>query len=339
MLAYKLEKKANREEALMPQILTMLQSQGAESLKLAQQRLLTIRLKDTRARKSIESYAKNWTDVIHPGLLSLSSDAVSKRTPVVTDLQVMILLLTAAMDIHDDVLDKSEEKNGRTTLYGKFGENLAILIGDAILMEGLLMLNSIRRSIEMESFDRIFEAVKETLLEVGNAHLMELEVKTKTKVVPKDILNLIEKKAAIFEGISEIGAIAGNGSKDQIIALKAAARSFGYLVMLREEFIDMYEPTELSSRIENEYPPLPILIAMSDPRINDYIRINTNQKITKKSVQELINLVYENEDVIKLRESMNGRVDEAIKVLDEKGLDKNSVYLLTILLKATLEDL
>jgi geranylgeranyl pyrophosphate synthase len=337
-LGNKLSKKS-KDQALMPQILRMLEAQSRDSLEHARKRLSMIGVKDEIACASIEFYASNWNDFIHPSILSLSFDAVSKRSPIITDLQVMVLFLTAAMDIHDDVMDMSRKKNGKLTLYGKFGKDLAILVGDAILMESLLMLSSLRKSIDDKSYNRIVKVVKSTLLEVGNAHLMELQLKTKTNIMPQEILDLIEKKAAIFEGISEIGAVAGKGSNGQIYALKTSARSFGYLVMLREEFIDMFEPVELSSRLKNEYPPLPIILSMDDPRIGEYVRTYKSAGITKKSVQELIEWVAINEKVINLKKEMNDRVSQAILLLEQYELKKEPASSLANLIKVTLEDL
>jgi geranylgeranyl pyrophosphate synthase len=336
------EKRAGKkpaDEKLMPQILSMLESQGGKSLEQARKRLCAIGVENMEARESLELYAKNWSDVIHPSILSLSSDAVSERVPVVTDLQVMVLFLTAAMDIHDDVMDKSKTKNGKPTLYGKSGEDLAILLGDALLMEGFLMLHSCRNSMDLESFNRIIGTVNNSLLEVGNAHLLEIQLKRRGNVAPEEILNLIEKKAAIFGGISEIGALVGKGSQNQVNILKTVARAFGYLVMLREEFVDMFEPAELSSRLRNEYPPLPIVYALEDPKVKKCLMLLRSRRISKNSIQELINLVYQNRQVIKFRETMENRAAQAIMLLNTGGLEKKPASQLALLIKTTLEDL
>lgn len=323
----------------MPEVLKMLKAQGGQSLDQARKRLIAIKVEDATARKGLKMYAENWNDFIHPSILSLASDAVSERQPFVVDLQVMVLLITAAMDIHDDVLDKSLTKNGKATLYGKFGEDLAILIGDALLMESLMMLPSFRNSMDLESFDQLVLSVKNSLLQVGDAHLFELQLKRRANVLPQDVLDLVERKSTIFEGIAEIGAIAGKGSQEQIDVLKAAARSFGYLVMLREEFIDMYEPNELSSRLRNEYPPLPVLYALDDQKVKEYVATFRTRKITENMAQELVNLVYENQDVVKLRKSMIEKATKTIASLDLSQLRKKPVFSLVSLIKVTLEDL
>jgi geranylgeranyl pyrophosphate synthase len=328
------------EKKLMPQVLRILEAQGRESLEQARKRLSAIRVENVEAREGLKLYAKIWSDTIHPALLSLSCDAVSSNPFDVADLQVAVLLLTAAMDIHDDVLDKSKTKGSNPTIYGRFGEDLAILIGDALLLEGFMMMHSLRRSMDVESSDRIMEIVNNCLLEVGNAHLMELELKRKIRVAPDEILRLIEKKAAIFEGICEIGAIAGNGSEGQIKVLKAVGRAFGYLVMLREEFIDMFESAELSSRLKNEYPPLPILYAIENHKVKKTVAsLRRSRRITEDATQELVSVVYEDRNVIKLKETMTVKAMQTIELLNAYVMKKEPASKLALLLRGTLEDL
>jgi geranylgeranyl pyrophosphate synthase len=328
-----------KEGKLLPKILVMLEAQGCESLEKAKKRAKAIGIENIKARESIEMYASNWNDYVHPALLSLSSDAVSKRLPITVDLQVMMLLQTAAMDIHDDVMDKSKMKNGKPTLFGKYGEDLAILVGDAFLMESFLMLPQFKSMVNNDTFTRICATVRKTLLEVGNAHLLELNLKNNSELQSQQIIDLIERKAAIFEGISEIGAIVGNGSKDQVDALKAGARTFGYLVMLREEFIDMFEPVELSSRLRNEYLPLPIVVSLEDPKVRGYVEAFKKGRVTEKSAHELVDIVLRNQNVKRLKETMEVRVTQTVKLLRSQRLKKKPVSSMASLIEATLEDL
>lgn len=185
----KMRKECSRKkldnEKLMPQIIRMLDKQGSMALEQARRRILAIKVESVEAQEGLKLYAKNWRDMIHPALLSLSVNAVSNGTFDVTDLQIVVLLLTAAMDIHDDVMDKSKTKSGKPTLYGKFGESLAILMGDALLMEGFMMLHSLNHSLEAKSYDQIMDIVNNSLFEVGNAHLMELDSRIKSALRPR----------------------------------------------------------------------------------------------------------------------------------------------------------
>ena len=335
----KLSDKSVKNEKLMPQIIGLLADRGGKSLDQARKRLLMVKVETAKAREVLEHYAKNWNDTIHPAILSLSCDAVTDEVIDVTDMQVIILFLTAAMDIHDDVIDKSKTKGGKATIYGKFGEDLAILIGDALLLEGFMMLHNYKRSMVVESFNSIMETINNSFFEIGNAHLMELQLKRKTRVKPDEYLRLIEKKAAIFEGITNIGAIIGKGSENQVVALKTYGRTLGFLAMLREEFIDMFEPAELINRMNNEYLPLPIVYALEDSKVRKLIAKLRNSKTKQDSIQELISMVYGNKNVIGLKENMDVRVEQAIVMLSALNLKKEITLALATLLRGTVEDL
>jgi geranylgeranyl pyrophosphate synthase len=324
---------------LMPKIFKLLEESGSESLKNAKNHLRTLKLETPAAREALERYAENWNDTIHPALLALSYDAVADETAKVVDLQTVVLFLTAAMDIHDDVIDKSRTKGDKPTIYGKFGEDLAVLLGDALLFEGLMMLQKFQSSTNPESYRAIMETVNDAFFEVGNAHLIELQLKKKTNVNPKDILNVIEKKAAIFEAICKIGAIVGKGSEKQIDALKTWGRTFGFLVMLREEFIDMFEPEELMGRMKNEYLPIPIVYAFKDAKASTTVARLSNFMVTEDGIDNLIDMVYANEKVKKLKETMKARAKQAIDVVSSSNLKNKPILALSTLVMGTLEDL
>jgi len=331
--------KGVKNEKKMPQIIGLLEKKGGMPLEQARRRLSMIKVETTKAREALEHYAKNWNDTVHPAILSLSCDAVADEPWDAVDMQVIILFLTAAMDIHDDVIDKSKTKGGKDTIYGKFGEDLAILMGDALLLEGFMMLHNYKRSITLESFDSIMETINNSFFEIGNAHLMELQFKRKTSVAPSEYLRMIEKKAAIFGGIAKIGAIIGKGLEGQVNALETYGKIFGFLVMLREEFIDMFELAELQNRMNNEYLPLPIAYAIEDPKVRKLVTMLRGSKGTQDDIHKLINMVYENKNIIGLKKIMEERVKQAIAILTESNLKKKPASKLALLIRGTLEDL
>jgi geranylgeranyl pyrophosphate synthase len=67
-----------------------------------------------------------WNDTTRPGVLALAYEAVGGKAEEVVPLQTAMLFIDAAMDIHDDIIDKSIIKGSKETLYGKFGEETAL---------------------------------------------------------------------------------------------------------------------------------------------------------------------------------------------------------------------
>lgn len=110
--------------------------------------------------------------------------------------------------------------------------------------------------------------------------------------------------------------------------------------MLREEFIDMFEPTELSNRLKNEYPPLPIIYATENPKVKKAVAtLRNSRRITKETTQALVNIVYENRNVTKLKETMEDRTTQTVKSLDTICLNKEPASLLALLVRGIPENL
>src|SRR4030042_4858081 len=80
---------------------------------------------------------------IFPALINLSCEAVGGKPEETRPLAVAMLLITASGDIHDDVIDRSTSKFQRKTIYGKYGKDIALLAGDALLVYGMSLLQNI----------------------------------------------------------------------------------------------------------------------------------------------------------------------------------------------------
>jgi geranylgeranyl pyrophosphate synthase len=49
-------------------------------------------------------------------------------------------LLAVALDVRDDMIDGSETKHHYPTVLGKYGENIAVLLGNASMVYGFTLM-------------------------------------------------------------------------------------------------------------------------------------------------------------------------------------------------------
>lgn len=337
----KLEAKAKANGKIMEKVLAILAQRSAKALKQARKELLTIRLRiqSPRARKALEYYAKNWNDTTHPGILSLACEAVGGNTDIAVPVQVAMLLLSAATDLHDDIIDKSKLKNGKPTVFGKFREEIALLIGDALLLRGFILLQDNVKRFPPEIVREIFSTIENEFFEFGNAHLSEIDFKEMLKFSPEEYFHILEKKGSTIEMHARIGAIIGGGSKSQIEAIGRYGRRLGILIAIREEFIDIFEPEELQNRIEGKYLPLPILYALNNPTVKEIILSNSSSKNYQELSEKLVEIIFADREVKKLIETMRDISDDALASIDQAKLRKSSKYQLKLLIQGALEDL
>jgi geranylgeranyl pyrophosphate synthase len=238
-----------------------------------------------------------WNDLARPTLLSLACEAIGGNPELTTPIAVPMTLISGGIDIHDDIIDESQTKDNRPTVYGKFGKHIALLAGDALLFKGLTLLNkATQKGIPQAKRRKIIDTVKNMFFELGDAEALELQLRKRRDVSPEEYIHVVKKKAADVEAHTRISAIIGDGSEKEIEALSEYGRHLGMLIILRDDWIDMIDFEESVHRIRNECLPLPLLYALNDPKIRSELdSILTKKKIAKKDAEAVLGIVYNTE--------------------------------------------
>jgi geranylgeranyl pyrophosphate synthase len=316
-----------------------LKKRSREALELAKKTILAEQIQYETLREALEYYIRNLSDFTHPGLFAVACEAVGGCQNDVAVTQAAMTLMAAAFDIHDDIIDKSVKKHGVPTVYGKFGQNIALLLGNAFLIEGFnLFTESIQERPEKKRREML-EVLKKCLFELGNAHALELGIKERMDISPSEYMKVLEMKAVSIEADMRIGAVIGGGTSGEVEALARYGRVLGMLGTLREEFIDVFEIDELSQRSRNEYLPVPVLYAMQDDKAKRRIKtLFAREKLTNADVDELVTIVFETRSVKNVKKRMKDLVAEAICLISSIRNDESRT-LLQNLVSTTLEDL
>jgi geranylgeranyl pyrophosphate synthase len=321
---------------LIRDLLQVLERESIRAFDIARKRLSTSSIKNERLRRALEYYEKNWSDVLHPGVIAIACEAVGGSEKDAVLMQVPMLFLSAAADIHDDIIDRSENKNGKPTLVGKFGEELALLVGDRMLFKAMQSLHASGKEIACERMDKIIDIIDDAFVEAVEAHTNELKFRRNLSSNPNEYLRMIEKKSAILEAHTQIGALVGNGNGKEVENLRLYGRTLGTLMSLRDEFIDVFEPEELMDRLKNGCLPLPMIYAFENPKSKKTImNILSRPNISENEANEIVNLVFEDQRVRHLRSRMNALSNRALDIT--AGFRRKDE--LQLLVKASLENL
>ncbi len=327
-----------KNEKLVEKALKILQEKSKNALELAERTILEELNKN--AERAVKYYFKNWNDTTRPGVLSLACEVVGGNIDEVISLQVALVYIAAAMDIHDDIIDKSVTKGANKTVYGKFGEEKALLLGNAFLVKGFTQLYKELEKLPHEKRMLILDITKNFLLDVIEAHMLEIELRNKKwEVKPEEYIRMLEKKASDLEGRMRIGAIFGGGSLQEVEALGKYGRSLGILLAARSDFVDIFENDELINRVKHECLPLPIIYALQNSAIAKNIQqILKREKVGEDDVNELIEIIYDTTELSALRHYLNEK--QKLGLAELKYLKRNKIRKeLAILISSTLEDL
>lgn len=330
----------NASGKTMEKVLSILERRSVKALEQARKELLFMNVQSLKARQALRYYAENWNDITHPGILSLACEAVGGDPETIIPVQVAMLLIDAAIDVHDDILDHSKTKDGKLTILGKYGEKIALLLGDAMLIRGLVLLNNSIEHFSRKIAKNVLSVLEKHMFEIGNAHLREIEFMDVSDTSPLRYFHILEKKGSTIGMHTRIGAMIGRGTNKQVESLGRYGEMLGTLIAIREEFIDIFEPDELKIRLTSKYPPLPILYASNNRRVKEIIAsLSTRLENDKNLIEKLVEAIFEDYKVKKLIKKMQTISEEALKQIEQLKLEKNLEHQLKIILQGTIEDL
>jgi len=324
------EKVVSPEEA-MKQIQRIFKKRGTHALEMARKEILQEQIESREVKRALNYFMRRyWHDVTRPALLSFACEAVGGKPEKATIAAIPMILTSGAIDIHDDIIDQSKIKGVNPTVLGKFGKDIALLAGDALLFKGLLKLNhEVLGEIPMKTFKAVFDVLQKTFFELGDAEALELDLRRRIDVTPEEYLHVLEKKAADVEGYIRIGALLGGGTCKEIEALGRYGRLLGMLIILRDDLIDIMDLKEAQHRFKKECLPLPILYALQNPWAKSKMSLHLRKKsITQKDAESIIENAKKAGGVKLSVELMQKWIKEADQCIKDIRHNKHSLELL-----------
>lgn len=320
-------------------IVKELGKRSQECQKFVKESLLSEKIEHKELRQALEYYFSYWNEFTHPGIFSIALEAVEGNPAKHIEAQAAMAMLAAAFDIHDDIIDGSKTKRKCSTVYGKYGKDIALLLGNAFMIDGFALMGRAASKLPPEKSIQVFSALKTSFFVVGNAHASELLLRRRLEASPEEYLRILEKKAASVEADMRIAAIFGGGNRKEVEALARYGRMLGTLATLREEFVDMFDIEELNQRIKEETFPIPVLYALQDRESREKIeKIIEKGELRTKDVEELLDSVLSSKTVARLRGYMHDLVIQANAQIANVR-NKEIVILLGRITTSALEDL
>jgi geranylgeranyl pyrophosphate synthase len=325
-------------QKLMEKVKSLLKEKGQKALEIARQSVLQEKIECEPLNEALRYFMEEiWLDVPHPALLSLTCEAVGGNPDATANIGAAIALLAGAADIHDDIIDQSSIKDGKETVFGKFGKDIALLAGDALLFKGLMMLHEACKRFPKNKKQEILRLSKQAFFKIGSAEAKETSFKGKFDLPAEEYFKIIENKTAVAEATAKIGAIIGGGTREEIAILGHYGKILSILMTIRDEFIDIFELKEIKNRVENECLPLPILFTFKDPKKqNKIVYLLKKGELTEKNRDKILDIVMNAVETQELKEKMIALIKEAHQQLKHIKRNKETLQLI---LDSTLEGL
>ena len=272
---------------------------------------------------------------VFPGLTSLSCEAAGGNPEKTIDVGAALLLIASASDVHDDIIDKSTEKHNKKTVYGKFGAEIALLVGDALLFQGLTLLHRGCNSLSEEQKRKIVTLTNEAFFKISKAEAKETALKGKCDAPPEKFLEILRLKCVVPEVHCKIGAVIAGANSEMISKMGKFGKSYGVASSILEEFADLLTPDELENRIKNECPPLPLLYALKDPAVKqEILQLISKANISTSNLERVVAIVMELDEVRdicnKLKSSSRRRIRALPQTSEKVGKELTSLLIAPI---------
>lgn len=211
------------------------------------------------AQYIIESGGKR----LRPLLVLLASQAAGYQKDDHLKLAAVIEFLHTATLLHDDVVDTSDMRRGRSTANAKWGNAPSVLVGDFLYARAFEMM------VELQSLP-IMNVLSHATAVIAEGEVMQLmNVKNPDLSEDQYMVVIHNKTAMLFEAASHSGALLAGASREQENALKDYGKHLGLAFQLVDDVLDYQGDAETMGKnvgddLAEGKTTLPLIYAMAN---------------------------------------------------------------------------
>lgn len=165
---------------------------------------------------------------LRPALVFLACESVGGGWRVSVPAATAIELMHKFTLVHDDIIDKDEQRRGRSTTHNLYGQKNAIILGDIVSALSLNVLNELDSNHKPETRIKCYEVLSDTLNKLCEGEMKDLIFKLREGVDENEYFDVIAGKTAfLIESACRIGGIMGGGTDEEIQSLSEFGGNFG----------------------------------------------------------------------------------------------------------------
>ena len=169
---------------------------------------------------------------IRPVLTLLSAKLCGYEGDRHVALAACVEFIHTATLLHDDVVDESDLRRGRSTANAVWGNKAPVLVGDFLFSRAFLMMVG-------DGSLRVLEILSRASAIIAEGEVEQLVTSNDTATTEAAYLHMIASKtAALFEAAAQVGAVVGGRSAKEEVALATYGRSVGVAFQLIDDALD-----------------------------------------------------------------------------------------------------
>ena len=264
---------------------------------------------------------------IRPSLLMLVCDAYGGSLNEALPVAAAIEMFHNFTLLHDDIMDNATVRRGKPSVYASWGDNVAILSGDAMMIYSYRLLHQ----APAEKLHRIMDIFTTMALQVCEGQQYDMDFESLQKVSVVEYMRMIELKTSVLlAGSAMIGAVLGDASEEDCRRIYRYALELGLAFQQQDDLLDSYgTQEELGKRIGGDIlegkKTCLMLNAMSRATDADRETLRTTYLDETLSDEEKIarvKEVYDRYDIPHLiNQQISVRFERALAILDTLELE------------------
>ena len=252
----------------------------------------------------------------------ISSYGMNKNQQNRVKLAAIIELLHTATLVHDDIIDNSDLRRGKTTVNVAWSNSHGVLIGDFIYSKAFMLMN------EIGNF-KVIDELSSATNKIAEGELMQLANKNNLDTSLQQLKKIsYYKTGRLFEASAKSAAMLSGKSTSFIKNISKAAKLIGIVFQVRDDLLDYgvskgnIGKPEMQDILEDKIT-YPLYFALKNSSKKDSSKILKKLKNKDFSVEEVADFVSSSNAFNKcnsLIQSYSNEISKCINKISNKEI-------------------
>ena len=229
---------------------------------------------------------------MRPLFVFLSSRLTGEITEASYTAASLVELMHTATLVHDDVVDESNERRGLFSVNAIWKSKVAVLFGDYLLAQGLLL------AVERKNYD-LLEIVSHASREMSEGELLQIQKSRSLNIDMETYFEVIRKKtASLIASCTACGAKAAEAPQEIVDRVYDMGIQIGMAFQIKDDLFDYQKHGAIGKPTGNDIKDkkftLPLIYALNQAdtsRRKSIIRKIKNGNRSQRVVDEVVQFV------------------------------------------------
>ena len=253
--------------------------------------------------------------MMRPVLVMLVAKSFGELSDSIYHLASAVELVHQGSLIHDDVVDESETRRGKSSANATFDNRLAVLLGDYIVSK------SLQEVVATQNLECV-NAISTLIGTLSKGEITQLDVLNSTILSEDAYFEIITgKTASLFSACATLSAILCGASEDEIEAFRTYGNIAGLCFQIMDDILDYHDSKETGKPSGNDLKEgkftLPAIYALthSNRDWSTHIKAIRSLSATPEQIREVTEYTLSNAGIDYAIRKMHELKSQALNVL------------------------